>query len=148
MVNKKSVWIFITIILTVLAGCSDKQLVEHIYTFRGESENWVGEYKVNGTVTRSNEDGILRYRMYSNNILILTYKGSIETILEIDELSYSYQTSRSRSGGAGTLTNPTQKQINHKSGGSGGIVREDEIIAVSIEIGGLTESFELTTTQE
>ncbi len=58
----------------IFANCSNKEtnepkqdIVNHNYTFKDENDMWAAEYKVVGTETFTEKDGLLDVETESNN---------------------------------------------------------------------------------
>jgi len=51
MINNKTTFVMLVLIILLLIGCSNKIVEYHNYTYRGESTNWIGEFKVSTTQT-------------------------------------------------------------------------------------------------
>ncbi len=51
---RKIAIILTTIMLFMVAGCSNKDVIKHNYTYKGENEFWTAQYKVDSTGTFTN----------------------------------------------------------------------------------------------
>jgi hypothetical protein len=134
------------IMVLIFTGCSNKDVIEHDYTYKGESELWTAEYKVNGTGTFTKKDGTLEYDSDVDTILTVTYKKALSELSSVKNLEISYETSA----GGGKLNEnfddipPNKKTYTLKSGRSGGAIEnKDEIIKVNISIDGKSQTLEL-----
>lgn len=121
----KYYFILLLLLLTLFTGCNNGNVVEHDYTFQGESEHWSAEYIVEGKGTFTEKEGKTKYDSEVSSKMTVTYNGSLEEISSIENLKYEYQSS--------------------VSGGGEGVAIEnsDELIEVTIQWDGKTEKFEL-----
>jgi hypothetical protein len=130
---------------------SFEKVIIHDYTFKGESEHWLAEYKVNGKGVfkeereTKNEFTKLTHQSEAKQEFILTYKGSLPELASVKKIEYSY---RSSSGGGGSemnFTTPPDKKVFISSSSSinGAIEDEDDIIEVTVMWDGMAETFEL-----
>lgn len=143
---KKAAIILLAIMLFILAGCTNKEVINHNYTFKGENELWTTEYKVNGTGIFTKIDGKLHYESYCDNILTISYKKDLSDLSVVKHLEISYESNT----GGGKLTEdfddgpPYEKTYTFKSGGKNvAIPDKDETIKVTINIDGKTQVLEL-----
>jgi hypothetical protein len=133
--------------LLIVTGCSNKEVIKHNYTYKGENELWTAEYKVNGIGKFTKKDGITDYKSNSDEVLTITYKKELSEIASVKHLEISYESSA----GGGTLTNNydknnplSQKTYTLKSSCVGGAIEtKDEIIKVNINLDGKTQTIEL-----
>lgn len=150
---RKLVGILIVIMIFTLftiTGCSNKDVIKHNYTYKGENELWTAEYKVNDTGAFTKKDGTLHYEGNSNNILTVTYKKEITQLSSIKHLEISYKSSV----GGGKLAEdfdngcPKKKTYTLKSNSTGGAIEnKDEVIKVNVSIDGNTQTIELKNVQ-
>lgn len=137
------------IILLIITGCSNKQVIKHNYTYKGENELWTAEYKVNGTGTFTEKNGKTEYESNSNKTLIVNYRKDLSELSSVKHLEISYESSAG--GGESNLdfdNPPNEKTYMLKSGGRGGAIEnKDEIIKVNIAIDGKARTIELKNIQ-
>lgn len=140
------------IILTILlmTGCSNKEVIKHNYTYKGENDSWTAEYKVNGTVTFTEENNYTKCDSEANKVFTVTYKNDISKLSSAKNVEISYKSSTS----AGKITNKyddgdrIQKTYTMQSSSkNGAIENEDDVIEVTINIDGNIEVFELKNGQ-
>ena len=79
-------FILIVLVMFIVAGCSNKEVIKHNYTFKGENELWTAEYKVNGTGTFSKKDGKTHYQSNSNSTLTVSYKKDITELSSVKHI--------------------------------------------------------------
>ncbi|MCM1991381.1 hypothetical protein KDK92_16730 [Oceanirhabdus seepicola] len=146
---RKTASILIVIILLIVTGCSNKEVIKHNYTYKGENELWTVEYKVNGTVTFTEKNGKTECESNSNKILTVNYKKDLSELSSVKHLEISYESSAG--GGKSNLdfndNPPNEKTYTLKSGGTGAIENKDEIIKVNITIDGKAQTIELKNVQ-
>ncbi len=129
------------LVLLLTIGCSNKKVTHHNYTFRGQSENWMGEFKVIATETFTKKD-VVEYDSESEEFFTLTYKGDIEQLQSVEEFKYRYE--KLYGAGSQSKTGPPEKVMVRRTKNKGNaIVRKDEVIKVIVEVDGKTETFEL-----
>lgn len=148
---RKTTSILIAIMLLIITGCSNKEVIKHNYTYRGENEFWIAEYRVNGTGTFIEKNNKTEYEANSNKILTLTYKKSLLDLSSVKHLEISYESSA----GGGKLTEDfdsnhplNQNTYTLKSSNIGGAIEsKDEVVKVSINLNGKTQTIELKNVQ-
>lgn len=140
---RKIAIILITIMLFMVAGCSNKNVIKHNYTYKGENEFWTAQYKVNSTDTFTKKDDKLHYEGNSNDILTVTYKKNISDLSSVKHLEISYKSSA----GYGSIgqNSPRKKTYTMTSSSTTGGATEnkDEIIKVTINLDGKIQTIEL-----
>lgn len=146
---KKTTIILIAILLFLVAGCSNKEVLKHNYTYKGENELWIAEYKVNGTMF-TEKDGKIDYESKSNTTLTITYKKDLSELYSVKHLEISYKSSV----GGGKLNinfndnPPNKKTYTLKSSSTGGAIEnKDELVKVSINLDGKIQIIELKNVQ-
>lgn len=147
---KKVIIAVTAIVLLMLTGCANRQVVNHNYIYKGENECWIAEYKVNGTGIFTEKNHKTEYESNKNDILTVTYKKDLKELSSVKNLEISYESSA----GGGRLNlsfddkSPYEKTYTLKSGGRGGAIEhKDETIKVSISLDGKTEIIELKDLQ-
>ena len=144
---KKIVSILIFIALCVLTSCSQKEVVEQNYIYKGENDSWSAEYKVDSRYEIIDNKRKNSYEGKSDNMLKVTYKKDLSNLSLVKEFEITYETSR----GGGTHkeefseANPIkQKTFIHQSSSSGVKVEgKNEIIKVIIKTDEKTEEINL-----
>ncbi|WFR55914.1 hypothetical protein QA584_20160 [Anaerocolumna sp. AGMB13025] len=151
---KKLFFVYIMLSVLVIASCSNKEtnetkqdVVNHNYIFKGESDMWVAEYKVVGTETFTEKDGLLDVETESDNELTVTYKGELANLSSVKHMEISYESSTN----SGKMVNDYDKDESitsntfiMKSGGKNcAIPNENNIIKVIINIDGVEHTLEL-----
>lgn len=79
-----------SIMLLTITGCSNKQVNNINYTFKGENEFWTAEYQVKGTGTFSKKFGEIIFDSDLNKTLIVTYNKDISQLSSVKRLEISY----------------------------------------------------------
>lgn len=135
----------------LFVSCAKKDVTEHKYTYKGESENWSAEYKVDGSVTFTRKDGKLDSESESENTLVVTYKGDLANLSTVKHLEIEYDCIT----GGGKIEEDyedgesiTSKTFTMNSGGNGAIPKDDAVIKVSINLDGEEQMMELVTGKE
>ncbi len=133
--------------LIIFMGCSNMDVTRHNYIFRGESELWTAEYKVDGTDSWSKVDGKLHYESEATKVLTVIYKGDVSELYSVKYLEISYDTGT----GGGKLTEDhdndaplSQKVFTFRSEGKGELMPDkDEAIKVTINLDGDVQTIDL-----
>ena len=151
---KKLFFLYIMLSVLIFANCSNKEtnepkqdIVNHNYTFKDENDMWAAEYKVVGTETFTEKDGLLDVETESNNELTVTYKGELTALSSVKHMEISYESSTN----GGKMINDydkdeciTSKAFIISSGGKNcAIPSENDIIKVYINIDGVENMLEL-----
>lgn len=144
---RKTTSIMIVIMLLILTGCSNKEVIKHNYTYKGENEFWTVEYKVNGTGIFTEKNNKTEYESNSNNTLTVTYRKNLSDLSSVKHLEISYESSA----GGGKLADDfdkdhplNQKTYTLKSSAIGGAIEgKNEIIKVNINLDGKIQTIEL-----
>ncbi|WP_313799902.1 hypothetical protein [Cytobacillus sp.] len=120
----------------------NKDKIIHDYLYSGESDHWEASLEFFGRgAFFKGENGRTGYESETEEFFRLEYKGDFKEI-EGKPISYEYKTSAG--GGGGTLAEMYDKTVTNRSGaGNGAMMREDEIVEVTVEWAGRTESFSL-----
>jgi len=112
---------FMTISILV-AGCSFEPTVEKKYTYKGESENWTGTYKLDYIVDFPIEDDKVYVHQKKNGSLYVSYKGDLSYLPKVKHFEISYKRS-SGSGGMHTENSDDYFSLDRKEfrldGGAG-----------------------------
>ena len=132
--------------LLIVVGCSNKEVIKHNYTYKGENELWTAEYKVNGTGTFTKKDDKTYYQSNSSSTLTVSYKKvDLSALSQFKKMEISYESSV-----RGSKLNlnfddnpPNEKYILDSSSVGGAIESKDEIIYVKISVDGNTQAIEL-----
>lgn len=147
---KKRVSILMLMLALSISGCSNKETIEHHYTYQGENDLWRAEYKVDSTVTISEDKGKINSESNKDSILTVTYKNKIEDLYNVKYLNISYDSGIS----GGSLKQefdeepPSEIVYTLKSGSTGSAIEsEDGTIQVTIDIDGEIQTIELTNTK-
>ncbi len=124
---------------------SSDDYIENHFVFRGESELWSGEMKVDSTLQFYEKDGILGCDANEKHKLTVTYKGDVSDLASVKQLKIDFDAGPS----GGSLEEDhaddpiEQKTFVMQGGGNGAQIQKDEIITVTVTIDGKTESFEM-----
>ena len=149
---RKSISILIIIVILIITGCSNKEVIKHNYTYKGENEFWTAEYKVNGAGTFTEKDNKTSYESKCSKEFIVTYKKDLSELSSVKHLEISYKSSV---GGGKTTQDfddspPNEKTYILKKGGTatgGAIENKDEVIEVTINLDGKIQTLELRNVQ-
>lgn len=146
---KKIISTLTLIILTLLIiiGCSNRGVIKHNYTYKGENEFWAAEYKVDGEEIFTKNDGKTKYDSNYNETFTVTYKKDKSKLDSLKHIEISYKSSIS----GGKITheyddNSAEEKGTYtmKSKSTGGAVeKEDEVIEVTINLDGKIETIKL-----
>lgn len=139
---RKIAIILITIMLFMVMGCSNKEVIKHHYAYNGENEFWIVQYSVNDTGTLTRKGNKLHYEGNSNHTLTVTYKKSISQLSSVKHLEISYKSSA----GSGSIeqNSPKQKSYTMTSSSTNGVIEDkDEVIKVNINLDGKIQTIEL-----
>jgi len=137
-------------VIFIIAGCSNKEVIRHNYTYKGENEFWTAEYKVNGTGTFTEKDNRTSYESKCSKVFTVTYKKDLSELSSVKHLEISYKSS---AGGGKTTEDfddspPNEKTYILKKGGTGGAIEnKDEVIEVTINLDGKIQTLELKNVQ-
>lgn len=143
---KLSFIILTILMLFVLISCSKNK--EYNYTYKGENDFWMAEYKIYTTVrsTKNNNKADKEYEIKDK--LIVTYQGKLEELSSIKHLEITYDGSILGGGLSGDYDD--ENRIASKtftlSGGSKGNSAPDknDVITVNINMDGVIQKIELT----
>lgn len=143
---KKIISFMIILTMLVITGCSNKEVIKHDYTYKGENESWTAEYKVNGETTFIEKNNVTKCDNEANKVLTVTYKNDISELSSVKNIEISYKSSAS----AGNISSNYDDEDSVKktytmqsSSKNGAIEKQDEVIEVTINIDGNIEVLEL-----
>ncbi|MDF2536781.1 MAG: hypothetical protein K0R18_2943 [Bacillales bacterium] len=147
---RKTANILIVIILMIITGCSNKEVIKHNYTYKGENDLWSAEYKVNGTGTFTEKANTTEYESNSISTLTVNFKKKMSELSSVKHLEISYESSAG--GGKSSFdfndNPPNQKTYKLELGSSGGAIEnKDEVIKVNISIDGKAQTIDLKNIQ-
>lgn len=138
--------IVIIMMLLVITGCSNKEVIKHNYFYKGENEFWTAEYKINGTGVFEENNGKTQYDSNCDKAFKITYKNDISQLYSVKHLEISYKSSVS----GGNIVEDYEdglhalKTYNITSSSSGGAIEnENEVIEVKINLDGEIQTIEL-----
>lgn len=135
----------------LFSGCTDGPTVKADPTiknqlvFRGGNALWNAEYRVNGEGRFTVEDGQYLYDSWSDEGLVVFYKGDISELSDIKDLKISYRAGSS----AGYIQmselegGPHNKVFRLGSGGNGAMIGKDATVTITVSLDGKAQSFEL-----
>lgn len=130
-----------------LMACSNKDVTEYDYTYRGGNELWKAEYHVDCIVTFTEKDGKLDGESNSEELLTVTYQGELSDLTSVRHFELSYETANSSSKNItdyGDGEGITSKTFKLNSGGRNcALPLEDDIIKVTVNTDGKAQTFEL-----
>lgn len=141
---KKVRLILLLIILLILTGCSNRDVIKHTYFRKGESDLWKVYYQEKSVVTIKTIDGKLNYDSNTDATFTAVYKKRLSDLKNVKKIVIGYEAGSSGS----TLTEENDGEgpssrafILHSSDGLVG--NEDGVVNATISIDGETETFEL-----
>lgn len=124
---------------------TNSKTVRHNYLFRGESDHWQGEYKLQGTDKWKELDKRTMLSSASNYELKLIYKGDLSGLSSVEEISIAYQAPHG--GGSQTMEfdEPLTMKVFEMNGTSGNsaTINFDESVEIIVKWDTFEESFEL-----
>ncbi|MHC6180186.1 hypothetical protein ACYUJ6_10085 [Clostridium sp. JNZ X4-2] len=147
---RKVTIILAAIMLFMITGCSNNDVIKHSYTYKGENEFWAAQYKVNATGTFTKKNDKLHYEGNSNSTLTVTCKKNISELSSVKHLEISYKSS---AGGEKITENysdasPKEKTYTMSSSSTDGVIEDkDEVIKVTINLDGKIQTIELKNEQ-
>lgn len=143
---RKTISLLIIMVILIITGCSNREVIKHNYTYKGENEFWTAEYKVDGTGTFTEKDNKTSYESKSSEVLTVTYKRDLSELSSVKHLEISYKSSAQ----AGKITEDYDDGSSLKktytinsSSTNGAIENKDEVIKVTINLDGNIQTFEL-----
>lgn len=122
--------LLVSLSVLVLTACG----LGEQYVYEGESEHWEASFT-------ASKDGAAVTREF-----VLTYKGELEELAEIDQLRYSYDAGRfgSETGRDFGGDPPSEKQFTSRDSGNGELLMSgDEVVEVHVRWGDKEETMEL-----
>lgn len=147
---RKLISFIIVLIIVGTTGCSQKDIIKHNYTFKGENESWIAEYNVNGTQTFIEKDDVTDFESECKKEFSITSKNDISELSSIKNIIISYKSSTSKGEIVKDYKDGTQIEKTYKiqsSSTGGSIENKDDIIEVTVNIDGNIETFELKNEQ-
>lgn len=147
---KRAAGILIIILALVVSGCTNKKVIEHHYTYRGENDLWQAEYKVDSRVTLSDDKGKITGSGDKESVLTVTYKNKLEDLAKVKHLDISFESSIS----AGAMEQKFDEEppcetvyvLKLRTTGME-VENEEETIPVTIDVDGNVQTIELTSTR-
>lgn len=143
---RKTISVLIIIIILIITGCSNREVIKHNYTYKGENEFWIAEYNVNATGTFTEKDNKTSYESKSRKVLTVTYKRDLSELSSVTHLEISYKSSVQ----GGNITedydneSPSEKTYTIKSSSTNGAIEnKDEVIKVTINLDGNIQTIDL-----
>ncbi|MBP1948988.1 hypothetical protein [Virgibacillus litoralis] len=138
--------VILLIATTSVMKSLNKEVIEHNYTFVGESENWKAEYRVKGQEVFYEENDTFEYDSESKSQLKLTYKGDLNELSLVRSLEFNYEAPLN-GGGKGLEFDkpPEQKVFTHSSND---LVSEDAVIDVNVQWDENKEEFTLKSKEQ
>ena len=136
--------------LFIIVGCSNKEVIKHNYTYKGENEFWTAEYKVNGTGAFTEKDNKTSYESKCSDVFTVTYKKDLSELSSVKNLEISYESSA----GGGEITkdyddgsSPQETYTMNSGSTNGAIENKDEVIKVIINLDGKIQTIDLKNEQ-
>lgn len=144
-------FVLLAIVVTLVVDLENtqsqnKDVIKHDYTFTGESENWSAAFEVEGEEVFYEEEEVMKRDRDVQSEFKLTYKGSLDELSSVKELSYGYKTSKSASEVNRTFEDaPLDEKVFTLTGST--LVREDRTIEIFVEWDDQAETFILEATE-
>lgn len=133
--------VILLIATTFIMRSENREVIEHDYTFAGESENWKAEYNVDGQEVFFEEDDTLKHDSDSQSEFKLTYKGSLNELSSVKRLEFNFEAPANAGSLGVNFDKPPEKKVFiHRSND---LVTEDAIIDVKVQWDEKTEEFKL-----
>lgn len=124
----------------------NNDVITHDYTFTGESEHWSAVFDVEGEEVFYEEEEVMKRDSEVHSEFELTYKGSLDELSSVKEISYGYNTPKSASEVNRTFEDaPLDEKVFNETGNT--LVREDRTIEVFVEWDDHAETFHLEATE-
>ncbi|SEP69077.1 hypothetical protein SAMN05216232_0593 [Virgibacillus subterraneus] len=141
--------VILLIATTSVMRSENREVIEHDYTFAGESENWKAEYHVEGEQVFYEENDTLRGDSESETDIILAYKGKLSELSSVRKLKYKFETSSGSMGSNRTFDKAPEKKVFRHGGASSGVTSsENQEVKVSVQWGEETEEFTLKNKEQ
>lgn len=86
-----SIIVIILLTLSLATGCSSKDITEHYYNYKGESEHWTAQYKGYTIDEFYKENGKLKCKEKADGNLVFTYKGDLSDLSSVREVGYNFK---------------------------------------------------------
>ena len=130
---------------TNTTGSGNDDYIENHFVFKGESESWTGEMKVDSTLQFYEKDGVLDCDANEDHTLTVTYKGDVSDLASVKQLKIDFDAGPSGGGLEEEHADDpiAQKTFVMQGGGNGAQIQKDQIITVTVTIDGKTENFEM-----
>lgn len=148
---KKIVSSLILMTILVISGCSNREIIEHHYTYQGENDLWNAEYKVDSAVTVSKHRGKISSASNRDSVMTISYKKELSDLKKIKDMIISYEYaggSRAQSYHYDEGASPSHNKFILKSSDTGSVIEnEGESTSVTIDIDGEIQTIELTNTK-
>lgn len=136
--------------LFIIVGCSNREIIKHNYTYKGENEFWTAEYRVNGTDTFTEKDNKTSHQSKCNKVLTVIYKKDLSELSSVKHIEISYRSSA----GGGKITadydddsSPEKTYTMNSGSTNGAIENKDEVIKVIINLDGNIQRIDLKNEQ-
>ena len=105
---------------------------------------------MSGTEIWGKEDGSVTYTNLDHDEFSLTYKGTLDELITLETLEFSYETSSGREAAVTKEFDVPPTEITFKiegKNGTGSKVYEDDVIIVNVNWDSNKETFELNVTE-
>ena len=139
-------------LILIVSGCTNREVIEHHYTYFGENDLWSAEYKLDSTVTVSKHSDKINSASNRDSVMTITYKKELSDLKKIKDMTISYE----YAGGSSAQSyhyddgaSPANNKFILKSSDTGSVIEnEDESILVTINIDGEIQTIELMNTKK
>ncbi|RYG72559.1 hypothetical protein EU245_10170 [Lentibacillus lipolyticus] len=117
---------------------ANREIIQYDHTLSGESKHWTAELQVKGERVFYEEDDVLKGKTEGGSEFILTYRGPLDELASVREISYEYGSTRTSL----RSDEPLQKKV--FNGSTNKLPEKDATIDVMVQWGDKTETFTLT----
>ncbi|GAA0606726.1 hypothetical protein GCM10009001_24970 [Virgibacillus siamensis] len=132
-----------------ITNASNKDVIEHDYTFTGEDTKWKATFHIKGQDVFYEKDNVIQHESSYDTTFKLIYKGDLSDLSELNELQYGYKTSLTNTKSTKHFDTPPDRKVFVENGtGSGNIIRPDDSVIVTVQWDAQIEKFTLTPAED
>lgn len=88
---KRRISVLFLICLLLLTGCSNKDIIKHKYSFKGESDLWEVYYQEKSVYVFTEKDGKLTYESNTEALFTAVYKHELSDLENVKQLVVGYK---------------------------------------------------------
>jgi hypothetical protein len=139
----KRFWIALLIVICIVGvyAVTTYDVIYHNDVFRGESESWKGEYRINGWWLFTEKGNRIEFDGRVDGVLTLTYLKEVENPPELDHFEIHYDLG---SGGGSLIEDDVvMKQVYRFERLSTGVPNKDVVLTAVINMDGDIQTVEL-----